>query len=795
MQPFSLIEPLEPRIAPATLINPNTVTYTDIDGDSVVVKISKPLFISAAVANTLLEFSTGSVNGSNATGQSLDTINLLGVTAAQDMNISVTVLPKLGVGNGEANVGYIAAANVDPETFQFSKNIDLGVVRIQGNLGRIDVGDKVATPALAKLDVDSMNQALVSNVLGPITNFHVRGDFDGAQMKVYGSAFGNIGKLTIDGALKGEGFDNGGQIFFTGRINSATIGSIVGGSGAFSGTLVGTFFRTTSIGDLHVLGSITGGDADALTGATAANSGSVTVQRLENVQIDGGLIGGSGSQSALVYGKASVGSVSIAGGIQGGAGGSSAVVTSDKTIANVSIGGDVTGGEGDNSGEIFASNSIQHIHLGGSLKGGNGSSSGEIFTVNLNTLQIDHDLVGGAAGTASSAGNSGSVQVTNANSIIIVGSVIGGDAVAADTAHTANTSGVISVSNTLKTVSIGGDLKGGTGANSGAITGSQFLNINIAGNVQGGAGTGSGLISATSPVLGANLTIKSGVIKALHIGGSVLGGAGNSSGEIVSASDLTATIDHDLTGGTVSQDTALTQSGYIQAAHISNLTIGGNVTAGLNSGTGGSASSGSIRATTDIDTLLIKGNLQGSVDNTDPENPIISNAIISATGQTTPAADATTNVAIKSLTVLGNVDRAEILAGYNTTTSTSARGNAVNADAQIDSITIQGNLSATDIVAGATSGTDNFFGDANDVKPSGTGIADSASVISKISSVIVLGQTVTGSTNSAEHFGIVAENVVSVTTGSNPPVTLTLASGPSNDNVAISDNFRVVEIA
>jgi hypothetical protein len=36
------VEQLETRLAPATLVNHNTVTYRDVDGDSVTVSISKP---------------------------------------------------------------------------------------------------------------------------------------------------------------------------------------------------------------------------------------------------------------------------------------------------------------------------------------------------------------------------------------------------------------------------------------------------------------------------------------------------------------------------------------------------------------------------------------------------------------------------------------------------------------------------------------------------------------------------------------------------------------------------------
>ena len=40
----SLIEFLEPRIAPATFINAFVVTFTDVDGDLVKVRSSKPIF-------------------------------------------------------------------------------------------------------------------------------------------------------------------------------------------------------------------------------------------------------------------------------------------------------------------------------------------------------------------------------------------------------------------------------------------------------------------------------------------------------------------------------------------------------------------------------------------------------------------------------------------------------------------------------------------------------------------------------------------------------------------------------
>jgi hypothetical protein len=62
------IEPLEARIAPATLLNPTTVTYQDIDGDNVTVKLNKAVLDESTI-NDVLKFSTGAVDGCNTTPQ------------------------------------------------------------------------------------------------------------------------------------------------------------------------------------------------------------------------------------------------------------------------------------------------------------------------------------------------------------------------------------------------------------------------------------------------------------------------------------------------------------------------------------------------------------------------------------------------------------------------------------------------------------------------------------------------------------------------------------------------------
>lgn len=107
------IEPLEPRIAPASIF-----TYTDVDGDLVTVTISKG--------------TTGDANfvrvgaGPFETSQQLQTIDLLGHHVFDGANITVAATPQDlngdGVmhGDGLANVGFIDASG--------GGGIDLGTV-------------------------------------------------------------------------------------------------------------------------------------------------------------------------------------------------------------------------------------------------------------------------------------------------------------------------------------------------------------------------------------------------------------------------------------------------------------------------------------------------------------------------------------------------------------------------------------------------------------------------------------------------------------------------------------------
>src|SRR5207248_3043852 len=98
------IEPLEPRIAPASLLH-----YTDIDGDQVTISSS-----------------AGDLTGhATVVGGQLQLLNLSD-PSFNHASITFTVL-KAGAGDGLAAVGYINGGSND-----------LGNVVVQGDLGALD---------------------------------------------------------------------------------------------------------------------------------------------------------------------------------------------------------------------------------------------------------------------------------------------------------------------------------------------------------------------------------------------------------------------------------------------------------------------------------------------------------------------------------------------------------------------------------------------------------------------------------------------------------------------------------
>ena len=145
-------------------------------------------------------------------------------------------------------------------------------------------------------------------------------------------------------------------------------------------------------------------------------------------------------------------------------------------------------------------------------------------------------------------------------------------------------------------------------------------------------------------------------------------------------------------------------------------------------------------------------------------------------------------MAVSAITVSGNTSLADILVGY------TQQNAPINPGAQIGSITIDGNCTATNIIAGAqnSSPVNANFGDNNDVPiPSNSTI----NALSAIASITING-TVSGTdstTNAADHFGIVAQQIGALTVHGTQ---IHLTPGPSNDDIPLGNtgDFNVHEI-
>jgi hypothetical protein len=386
----------------------------------------------------------------------------------------------------------------------------------------------------------------------------------------------------------------------------------------------------------------------------------------------------------------------------------------------------------------------------------------------------------------------GVIHGNSLGSVVIDGSLIGGNLVSGDANQTGSIDGAILSNTTIGSVLIKGNIAGGSGANSGYIsTGNGAMGTLTVGggdkpdgSITGGSGASSGLVNIDGALgkvsLAQNLTGGSGensgqlsingAINSVKIGGSVTGGTADFTGNIIATGLIkSASITGDLTGGD-SGATMLVNTGYVQASGIGTMAIKGSLVAGT-AGAGGLDTSGAIRSTISIGSLTI-GSIVGNATNP---------AIISAVGQASLTGNATTDVAIKTLKVTHNTTYGDILAGYNVDTqnSTQLLGTGVNANAQIGTVTIGGTYEATNIIAGAGPGTTGF-GTAGSAALSGPGVADLPTIISKISKVIIEGSVIP-TPNNSDTYGIAAQYVASATVGKTK---LTLLAGPDNDTFA-----------
>jgi hypothetical protein len=393
------LEALERRDAPATLVNSTRVSYQDIDGDNVTVTLSKPL-LDAGNVNEVFIFNTGSVDGSNATKQQLRTLDITKLgEVAKGVNITtVATVSKLTGGDGFAALGQIDAAG-----------IDLGTVRIDGDLGRILAGDAdTKTTGVAGLFVHSMGRfgtatgaANIQSVIqGKLSTFRAKTDMAGF-IDVQGGVDGTIGSIVIGGSMVGSAVANSGRIRSSGDMGFAGIkGSLIGGNGANSGQLFSS-------------------------------------NRLVGVRIGGSVLGAGGNNSGTIISNQNMGTATIMGNIVGGLGAFAGEVRSGGALAGVRMGGSLIGGSamiGGNvgSGRIQAVGPAGAIVIIGDIIGGTATGSnllqqsGFVRAQRIASITVGGSLHAGIDETTDLFSDNGSIRVDDdIGRLIIRGNIVG----------------------------------------------------------------------------------------------------------------------------------------------------------------------------------------------------------------------------------------------------------------------------------------------------------------------------------------------------------------------------------
>lgn len=725
----SAIEPLEARIAPASF------GYIDVDGDIVTIKTSKGT--DTQLANIVVPYL--SLEGV-ANGQELQRIDF-SLDPATFKGTDLTVTAKRGPsgGDGLVNVGYIDATSTDGGL----GSIDLGNIRISGDLGRIVAGDATtATAGVKSLTVGTMGR------YGTDTQ-------SGGAPSLDSFVTGGVGKLSVRGDVKGTSFlVSGGMTPGDGKIGSIVIGgSLISADTGFTGFISAT----------GGIGTITLGQN--LEGGVGSGSGQISsAGRIESVTIGGSILGGGGLHSgrlvAASFGKVLVKGSLVGSNVGGGMNQSfaGAIETTGGTLSgSITILGSILGGASRGSGKVDIAADLGSLTIGGDLRS-EGLESGTIAAVNgrIGNLTILGSVIGGK-----STDHGANIDLNRAGRIVIGGSVIGGE----DAPFSAN----ISAINRVDSVTIGGSLIGGTDSNlavgggtagqsSGAL---DFLNagkITIRGSAIGSSGDGGGSIR--------------GKFDSLKIGGSLVGGAGFVSGSIVSSYALGPI----AIGGDIRGADALgfdvNYSGAILAKQLTSVTVGGSIIAGHKITANAISHNGFIGAEDAIGSIVVKGSLVGNVD---------AQVGIVARGAAVPGA--TADVAIGSVTIGGRVERSLIGAGY------SPDFLGLNADAQIGKVSVGGDWIASSILAGINPGGDGKIGTADDIELlggqdfGGGPVKDSNALTSKLGSIVIKGGVFGTPGVTTDSFGFAAQEVVSFKLGS---IVIPLKLGVANDVFATS---------
>lgn len=678
-----------------------------------------------------------------------------------------------------------------------------GNSKFTGKIGMIEVGRALigsADPLSSKLGRIKADGDIGSAQVGFLPGPEAHGVFGGAAASS-GSieTLKNLRSVTVTGSVTGGAGAGSGLIKALGGVGKVRItGDLAGGAGNQSGFI----YVGKQLGTVEILKSVQGG--------TGVDSGGVRAEVIQSASIgasnSGGVLGGAGVGSGLLKTTGNMGAIQIAGSVVGSAAGSGGI-SAGGNVQSLLIRGDLQGGAGDVSGFVQVLGDLSKLDIRGDLVGAAGLASGSVAAgEDLGSALVGGALKGGAGANsgsifsgvdASANGRLGSVKIGkglsgaggNQSGSIVAGGDVGSAWIGALGGQPAmrggagDYSGAFHGASKVGKLQVMGEMIGGTGKASAAIhAGLRLETLEVSGAVRGGAGDYSAAVfNKTEAFIDQQVV---GSLGKLSIKGALVGGGGASSGAVEAEGKLGSLNVTAIQGGSGALSGSVRSGSSVdQDGAAGSLRVAHGVTGGAGAG------SGEIQVDGNLGSLFVGGDLSRSAVRVGRAlgmltvNGSLDSATVSAVGQLVKSASK--DLALASILVKGSVSGSRILAGYD------LDGTGVNPDAQIGSVRVGGNWSASDLVAGVAAPTGAGFGEASNAAISGD---DRPGIVAQIGSVTI-GGTVTGTADVAsDHFGFVAQRILSFKVGAQ---SLALKTGVSAEvfSLGSTNDVRSREVA
>ena len=403
MKNHTSIEPLEPRIAPATIsIVGKTATWTDFDGDLVTMKWTStdaPFF--AKMDRDL--------------GLSVSRI-LLDPVKHNNASITVTVKAAGVFGDGRVELGHLDGPGVALKSFNGPK----------AGISEIDLGNGVNS--IGTLIMGSYGQTKIAffsgamgDELGEINGstkvVKINGDITNGRLIVGGnSGTSTHGSISVAGNMRGDSDPNfGGELYIFGHGKSLTVGGNLYSSASILTSAGIGVDKVTILGDIKASNIYVSTSALSIRGSVV--DGVITAISTKTILIGGSLVAQSqGGGTLTTFGN--IGTITVKGSLIGTNAAkwdgfsimgeadlshAAAIVnkssTSPASVKSISIGGSIISGTISNSnpavnGGIYSEGNIGKLTIGGNIEGNSKTPVNILVKGTAPTTAGDYSAIG-----------------------------------------------------------------------------------------------------------------------------------------------------------------------------------------------------------------------------------------------------------------------------------------------------------------------------------------------------------------------------------------------------------------